>query len=145
MQAYAKTHGGTMPAAAWSSGSSTARPPTWARRADEQGAGLVNALKAVRLAESVNGASPQGSTLLVDKTGLNATVNAGQSTRSDRGHQRGQLLQTVTPTVSGNPTTVSTDTGTVALSSSSPTSVGPAGETDSFETHKFTVRPGPIT
>ena len=45
--------------------------------ADHQGAGLVNTLKAVQLAESINSNSPQGSTLLVDKTSLNATVNAG--------------------------------------------------------------------
>jgi hypothetical protein len=143
MQAYAKTHGGAMPTPGLVQQIIDSTATDLGAPADEQGAGLVNALKAVQLAESVNGASPQGSTLLVDKTGLNATVNAGQShTFSIALTNEGSSPQTVTPTVSGNPTTVSTDTGTVALSSSSPTSVGPAGETDSFETHTFTVPAG---
>jgi hypothetical protein len=143
MQAYAKTHGGAMPAPGLVEQIIDSTATDLGAPADEQGAGLVNALKAVHLAESVNGASPHGSTLLADKTGLNATVNAGQShTFSIAVTNEGSSSQTVTPTVSGNPTTVSTDTGTVALSSSSPTSAGPAGETDSFETRKFTVPSG---
>jgi hypothetical protein len=143
LQAYAKTHGGAMPAPGLVERIIDAAATDLGAPAAEQGAGLVNALKAVRLAESVNGARPQGSALLVDKTGLNATVNAGQSHTFSIGvTNEGSTPQTVTPTVSGNPTTVSADTGTVALSSSSPTSVGPAGETDSFETRKFTVPPG---
>ncbi len=35
--------------------------------ADHQGAGLVNSLKAVQLAESFNHGSPRGSTLLVNR------------------------------------------------------------------------------
>ncbi len=73
--------------------------------ADHQGAGLVNALKAVQLAESIDSASPQGSTLLVNKTSLNATVNAGQSQTFSIGvTNEGSASQTVTPTVSGRPT-----------------------------------------
>jgi hypothetical protein len=140
MQAYAKTHGGAMPAPGLVERIIDSTATDLGAPADEQGAGLVNARKAVQLAESVNGASPRGSTLLVDKTGLNATINAGQSHTFSIGvTNEGSTAKTVTPTVSGNPTTVSSDTGTVVLSSSSPTSAGPAGETDSFETHKFTV------
>ncbi len=140
MQAYAKTHGGAMPAPGLVERIIDSTATDLGAPADEQGAGLVNALKAVKLAESVDGGSPQGSTLLVDKTGLNATVDAGQSHTFSIGvTNESSSPKTVTPTVSGNPTTVSTDTGTVTLSSSSPTSVGPAGETDSFQTHTFSV------
>ena len=53
-----------------------------------------------------------------NKTSLNATVNAGQTATFSVGvTNEGTGSQTVTPTVSGNPTTVSVDTGTVNLSS----------------------------
>jgi hypothetical protein len=143
MQAYAKTHGGAMPAPDLVERIIDSTATDLGAPAAEQGAGLVNALKAVQVAESVNGACPQGKALLVDQTGLNATVNAGQSHTFTIGvTNEGGSPQTVTPTVSGNPTPVSTSTGTVTLSSSSPTSIGPAGETDSFETRKFTVPSG---
>jgi hypothetical protein len=143
MQAYAKTHNGTMPAPALVQRIIDSSATDLGAPADEQGAGLVNALKAVQLAESVNGGSPQGSTLLASKTQLNATVNAGQSQTFSIGViNEGKSPQTVSPTVSGNPTTVSTDTGTVTLSASSPTSVGPTGETDSYAKHTFTVPAG---
>ena len=143
IQAYAKAHGGAMPAPGLVERIIESTATDLGAPAAEQGAGLVNALKAVQLAESVNSARPQGRTLLVDKTGLNATVNAGQSHTFSIGvTNEGSSPQTVTPTVSGNPSPVSTDTGTVTLSASSPTSVGPAGETDSFATHKFTVPAG---
>src|SRR6185437_15552210 len=111
--------------------------------ADHQGAGLVNALKAVQLAESINSASPQGRTLLVSKTSLNATLNAGQSHTFSIGvTNEGSTSQTVTPTVSGRPTTVSNDTGSVTLTSSSPTFVDGGGNTDSYAMHTFTVPAG---
>ncbi len=143
LQAYAKTHGGAMPAPSLVERIIDSTATDLGAPADEQGAGLVNALKAVKLAESVNGASPRGAALLADQTGLNATVNAGQSHTFSIGvTNEGSSRQTVTPTVSGNPTTVSTSAGTVTLSSSSPTSVGPAGEADSFETRTFKVPSG---
>ena len=143
MQAYAKTHHGTLPTPGLVQRIIDSTATDLGAPADHQGAGLVNALKAVQLAESIGTASPQGSTLLADTNGLTATVNAGQShTFSIAVTNEGRTAQTVTPKVSGNPTAVSTDTGTVTLSSSSPTSVGGFGETDSFETHKFTVPAG---
>lgn len=143
MQAYAKTHNGALPAPALVSQIIDSTATDLGAPADEQGAGLVNALKAVQLAESVNNGTPTGRTLLASKTQLNATVNAGQSHTFSIGvTNEGKASQTVTPTVSGNPTTVSTDTGTVTLSASSPTSTGPTGETDSYQTHTFTVPGG---
>ncbi len=143
MQAYAKTHDGAMPPAGLVQRIIDSTATDLGAPTDHQGAGLVNALKAVQLAESVNGGSPQGSTLLVNKTQLNATVNAGQSHTFSIGvTNEGHTSQTVTPKVSGNPSTTSTDTGTVTLDASSATSVGGFGETDSYVTHKFTVPAG---
>jgi hypothetical protein len=142
-EAYAKTHNGALPPAALVEQIIVSTATDLGAPADHQGAGLVNALKAVRLAESINSASPQGSTLLVNKTALNATVDAGQSHTFSIGvTNEGSASQTVTPTVSGRPTTVSSDTGTVNLSASSPTYVDGVGGTDSYAIHTFTVPAG---
>ena len=143
MQAYAKTHNGTLPSPSLVEQILVSTATDLGASADHQGAGLVNALKAVRLAESINGASPRGNTLLVHQTGLNATVDAGQSHTFSIGvTNEGGESQTVTPTVSGRPTTASNDSGTVNLSSSSPTSVDGGGNTDYYAVHKFTMPGG---
>ncbi|HEY2505074.1 MAG TPA: S8 family serine peptidase [Streptosporangiaceae bacterium] len=143
MQAYAKTHHGVMPPAPLVERIIMSTATDLGAPADHQGAGMVNALKAVQLAESINSASPQGSTLLANKTGLNATVNAGQSHTFSIGiTNEGSAPKTVTPKASGNPTLVSRDAGSVTLSSSSPTTVDGSGFTDSYETHTFTLPAG---
>jgi len=143
MEAYAKTHHGVMPPAPLVERIIVSTATDLGAPADHQGAGLVNALKAVQLAESINNTHRQGSTLLVNTRGLSATVNAGQShTFSVKVTNEGHAAQTVTPTVSGNPTLMSRDAGTVTLSSSSPTYVDGSGFTDSYETHTFTVPAG---
>lgn len=140
MQAYAKTHNGALPSPALVEQILVSTATDLGAPADHQGAGLVNALKAVQLAESINSASPQGSTLLLNQTGLNATVNAGQSHTFSVGvTNESRASQTVTPTVSGLPTTAFSDTGTVNLGSSSPTYVDGEGHTDVYAVHKFTV------
>lgn len=142
-QAYAKTHGGALPPAPLVEQIIVSTATDLGAPADHQGAGLVNALKAVQLAESIGNARPQGSTLLVSKTSLNATVNAGQSHTFSIGvTNEGSTSQTVTPTVSGRSTTVSNDTGSVTLTSSSPTFVDGGGNTDSYAVHAFTVPAG---
>jgi hypothetical protein len=50
--------------------------------------------------------------------------------------------QTVTPAISGLPTTRSRDTGSVTLDATSPTFIDGEGNTDSYELHRFDVRPG---
>ena len=143
IEAYAKTHGGSLPSPALVERIIVSTATDLGAPADHQGAGLVNTLKAVQLAESINGGTPQGSTLLVNKTSLNATVNAGQSQTFSVGvTNEGTGSQTVTPTVSGHPTTVSNNTGTVNLSSSSPTYIDGEGRTDSYALHTFTVPAG---
>jgi len=113
--------------------------------ADHQGAGLVDTLKAVQLAETIDGGSqPQGNSLLVRQNSLSATVNAGQSPRFNVNiTNEGTGPQTVTPSLIGaasQPT--SDDTGSVTLDSSSPTFIDGEGNTDSYAEHTFSVPTG---
>jgi subtilisin family serine protease len=141
--AYAKTHGGALPSPSLVEHIIVSTATDLGAPADHQGAGLVNTLKAVQLAESINSSSPQGSTLLLDKTSLDATVNAGQTASFSVGvTNEGTGSQTVTPTVSGNPTTLSNDTGTVNLSTSQPSFIDGEGNTDYYALHTFTVPAG---
>ena len=143
MQAYAKTHGGALPSPALVKQIIVSTAQDLGAPADHQGAGLVNTLKAVQLAESVNGGSPQGNTLLVRQTALNATVTAGQTEGFNVNvTNEGGSAQTVTPSISGLPTTQSSDIGSVNLSSSSPTYIDGEGRTDFYALHTFNVPSG---
>ncbi len=143
MQAYANTHNGALPPPALVERIIVSTATDLGAPAEHQGAGLVNTLKAVQLAESINSNSPQGSTLLANKTSLNATVNAGSpATFSVSVTNEGTGSQTVTPTVTGRPTTQSSDTGSVTLSSSSPTYIDGEGRTDFYALHTFSVPAG---
>jgi subtilisin family serine protease len=143
IEAYENTHHGNAPSPALVEQIIVSTATDLGAPADHQGAGLVNTLKAVQLAESINGGTPTGSTLAVGQTSLNATVNAGQTaTFSVPVTNEGTSSQTVTPTVSGNPTPVSNNTGSVTLSSSSPTYIDGEGNTDSYALHTFSVPSG---
>jgi subtilisin family serine protease len=143
IEAYSNTHHGALPSPALVEQIIVSTATDLGAPADHQGAGLVNTLKAVQLAESINGGSPTGSTLLAGKTSLDATVNAGQAaTFSLPVTNEGTKAQTITPTVSGNPTTVSSNTGSVTLSSSSPTYIDGEGNTDYYALHTFSVPAG---
>jgi subtilisin family serine protease len=143
IEAYRNTHGGNSPSPALVERIITSTATDLGAPADHQGAGLVNTLKAVQLAESIGTGSPQGSTLLVNQTSLNATVNAGQNaTFNVSVTNEGTGSQTVTPTVTGRPTTQSADTGSVALSSASPTYIDGEGRTDYYALHTFSVPSG---
>jgi subtilisin family serine protease len=143
IEAYMKTHGGNAPSPALVERIIVSTATDLGAPADHQGAGLVNTLKAVQLAESINTNSPQGSTLLVNETSLNATVHAGQkATFRVQVTNEATGSQTITPTVTGRPTRQSTDTGTVSLSSSSPTYIDGEGRTDYFTLHTFSVPAG---
>jgi hypothetical protein len=97
----------------------------------------------VQLAQSIGSAGGQGNTLLVDQPQLSATLDAGHSQTFRVGvTNEGNHSQTVTPTVSGLPTTRSSDTGSVTLGSGSPTFVDGEGNTDHYATHTFTVPAG---
>jgi hypothetical protein len=143
IEAYENTHHGNAPSPALVERIIVSSATDLGAPADHQGAGLVNTLKAVQLAESISSGSPQGSTLLVNKTSLNAIVTAGQSRTFSVGvTNEGTGSQTVTPTVTGLPTTVSGNTGTVNLSPSSPTYIDGEGNTDFYALHTFSVPAG---
>ena len=143
IQAYANTHHGSLPSPARVERIIVSTATDLGAPADHQGAGLVNTLKAVQLAESINGGSPQGSTLAVSKPRLDATVNAGRTASfSVTVTNEGTGTKTVTPTVTGRPTPTSSNTGTVTLSSSSPTYIDGEGNTDHYALHTFSVPAG---
>lgn len=143
IEAYAKTHHGAVPSPALIERIIVSSATDLGAPADHQGAGLVNTLKAVQLAESIRSNSRHGRTLLVDRTSLDATVNAGSPARMTVDvTNEGATSRTVRPVVIGRPTPVSNDTGTVTLSSASPTYVDGEGNTDFYALHNFSVPAG---
>jgi hypothetical protein len=143
MQAYASTHGGRLPSPATVEQIIVSTARDLGAPADRQGAGLVNTLKAVQLAMSIDRGANQGRTLLVDQPSLSATVDAGQShTFLERVTNEGAVPQAVAPTLIGRPTVSQADTGKVTLSDASPTFIDGEGNRDSFQEHQFSVAPG---
>ena len=143
MEAYAEKHHGALPSPGLVERVIISTATDLGAPADHQGAGLVNALKAVRLALSIGASSRRGSTVLVSKTSLKATVDAGKNaTFSVSVTNEGTKPQTVTPTISGRKTTVSTDSGTITLSADAPTFIDGNGNSDGFVTHQFAVPAG---
>jgi hypothetical protein len=144
INAYEKTHGGNAPSPELVKQIIVSTAQDLGAPADRQGAGLVDTLKAVQLAETINGGSqPQGNSLFVRQSSLSATVTAGQTPRFDVNvTNAGTSPQTVTPSIIGAPQRTSDDTGTVNLSSASPTFIDGEGNTDSYQEHQFTVPAG---
>ncbi len=143
IEAYKNTHGGNFPSPALVKQIIVSTATDLGAPADRQGAGLVNTLKAVQLAESINGGKPQGNTLFVHQPALRGTVVSGQSEQFNVDvTNEGGSAQTVSPSASGLPTTRSSDTGSVMLNAASPTFIDGEGNTDSYELHTFNVPSG---
>src|SRR5262249_31950047 len=97
----------------------------------------------VQLAESVGRPTRQGNTLLVNQSALSATLNAGQSHTFDvRVTNEGSSSQTIAPSVSGSSSHLSSDTGTVTLTSASPSYIDGEGRTAFPATHTSSVAAG---
>ena len=145
ISAYEKTHNGHAPSPELVKQIIVSTAQDLGAPADQQGAGLVDTLKAVQLAETINGGSqPQGNSLFVRQTSLSATVERRpdvtlQRQRHQRGHEPADG-DAVAHRDRTQPT--SNDTGTVTLDASSPTFVDGEGNTDSYEEHTFTVPAG---
>jgi hypothetical protein len=142
--AYENTHGGSAPSPELVKQIIVSSAQDLGAPADRQGAGLVDTLKAVQLAESIDGGTPTGNSLFVRQSSLNATVNAGQSPQFNVNvTNEGSSPQTVTPSIIGSPTTSSVDTGSVVLNkATSPSYIDGEGNTDYYATHTFVVGPG---
>jgi len=148
IQAYAKTHGGAIPSPGLVKRIIVSSAQDLAAPADHQGAGLVNALKAVQLAESIRDQqgtpSPKGNTLLASQTALISTalVGTGRSFHIDVTNT-GAKAQHLDPSVVGlNPNWFSNDQGSVTLNASSPTFVDDRGQTTFYQLHQFNVPDG---
>ncbi|MDQ6773431.1 MAG: S8 family peptidase, partial [Candidatus Dormibacteraeota bacterium] len=145
IEAYAKTHNGARPSPDLVKRIIMSSAQDLGAPAIHQGAGLVDSLKAVQLAESIaddNGApNPQGSTLLVSKPALTANLAAGETaTFHVDVTNTGAAAQTVTPALvklgSGR---ASDDTGSVALNAGNPTFIDDRGRTARYQLHQFNV------
>jgi len=148
IQAYRKTHGGASPSPALVKRVLVSSAGDLGAPADHQGAGLVNSLRAVQLAESIhdsNGSPARtGDGLLVSRPNINATAPAGaHRTFSVSVTNDGAGAQTLSPTlVALGEHSVSADTGTEALSNASPILIDGEGNTDEYALHSFSVPAG---
>jgi hypothetical protein len=156
IQAYEKTHNGAAPSPDLVKRIIVSSATDLGAPADHQGAGLVNALKAVQLAESIvvcngngNGKCKPtdvatGNGVLLDQTSLIATGSAGSAASFQvTVTNEGTDPQTVTPRLFAlNATPTSTDTGHVTLSPASPTYIDGEGNTDRYAQRTFAVPTG---
>lgn len=148
IQAYGKTHNGARPAPDLVKRIIVSTAQDLGAPAEHQGAGLVDTLKAVQLAESIkdgNGSpAPIGNTLLSSRTSLISTSPAGTPLNFQVNvTNSGSATQQVSPTlVTLNPNHLSTDSGTVTLGVSSPTFIDDRGRLAAYSIHQFSVPAG---
>jgi hypothetical protein len=149
IQAYERTHGGARPSPDLVRQVLVSSATDLHVPADQQGAGLVDALKAVQTALSIHDSqgspAPQGQGLLVSPTRLTATAPPG-STQTFRVSvtNAGAGSRTVQPAALAlESAPASEDAGTVALApATAATFVDGGGTTSAYELHPFSVPAG---
>ncbi len=145
IQAYRSTHGGATPSPALVKQILMSTSRDLDSRAADQGAGLLDAYRAVQAARSLGSSTPTGDALLYSPNAINVTSQVGAaSTTPVTITNDGAVTQTVAPSVRalGPATTIAT--GTLALDQATdPTFVWQTG-TSVGDEHMvtFTVPPG---
>jgi hypothetical protein len=147
MQAYQRTHHGARPSPELVKRIIVSGAQDLGGPADHQGAGLVDSLKAVQLAESISDAngspSPVGESLLVSQSSLVSVAPAGTArTFTINVTNTGAKAQTVRPSVAGlNPDRLTNDHGSVTLGTS-PIFIDDRGRPAAYQIHQFNVPAG---
>jgi hypothetical protein len=149
IDAYRRTHAGASPTPDLVKRIVTSTADDLGIPAQEQGAGLIDSLRAVQAALSIGDANavptPVGSSLLLSRSSFESTARAGD----DRTFQldvtnTGAAAQTVTPSVrrlSDDP--VATDAGTVTLDpATAPIFLDGLGRRSEYTLHQFAVPAG---
>jgi Subtilase family len=149
IQAYRKAHGGASPTPDLVKRIITSTADDLGITAQEQGAGIADALGAVQAALSIhdaNGApAAQGSSLVLSRGSFESTAPAGsQRTFQVAVTNTGAAAQTVTPSVRRlSPAPFASDTGTATLTPATATTfVDGGGTLREFTLHQFTVPAG---
>ena len=149
IQAYAQTHGGVRPSPALVKQIIVSSATDLHTPAEEQGAGLVNAVEAVQLAMSIRdraGApAPQGNHLLVDRTSLSTIGNPGSTKKFHlRVTNTGDAPQLMAPRLEALHAGFDwSDTGTMGLDpDTAPAFVDGGGVPSAYVTHDFRVPDG---
>ncbi|MFZ0217369.1 MAG: S8 family serine peptidase, partial [Candidatus Dormiibacterota bacterium] len=148
IEAYAKTHHGQHPTPALVKQIIMGSATDLEAPANHQGAGLVNALKAVQTAESLtdgNG-SPKaiGDGLVASRPSLSTVASAGSSASfTEQVTNTSPKAVTVTPQLAAlNASPQTNDTGTAQLGAGDATFVDASGLTDRYQINQFTVPQG---
>lgn len=148
IEAFEKTHHGARPSPELVKRIIVSTAQDLGAPAIHQGAGLVDGLKAVQLAESIadgNGSpAPKGSTLLASRPALVKELPAGTAaTFQVDVTNAGTGAQTVSPSVVKlADERVSDDTGSVTLGTGSQTFIDDRGRVARYRIHQFTVPSG---
>lgn len=149
IDAYRRTHGGATPTPDLVKRIITSTADDLGIPAQEQGAGIADALRAVQAAMSIHDGSgtpaAQGSSLVLSRGSFESTARAGtQQTFQVAVTNTGSAAQTVTPSVrrlADDP--IATDAGTVTLDpATAPAFLDSGGTAREFVLHQFTVPAG---
>jgi hypothetical protein len=146
IQAYRQTHHGSSPAPALVKQLLTGTADDLGLPGTEQGAGLLDSLRAVQAARSVHGstAAPSGDGLLVSPTQLDVTARSGsRTTQVVKVTNTGRRTAVLTPSLRSQSRVLRQDDFSPTLSpATDPTFVDSFGTNRAYTTQTFTVPRG---